>query len=359
LLLVTVSAQPEGKAEFLAPRVQQSFSFRHLMMRVSYHRSLPLHVSRLGRGLLAAALIACGMHAKSQGRTSNAEAPSYSFSMPVDEVSLTFHASGADGRAVTDLKLADLSIYDNLKRPSRILAFELLHDAPIRAGILLDTSESMDPFIARERTIAQNYVDQFLRPPGDDAFIMNFGYVSKITQPWTSDRSALALGIRASSAGSANPLGGTSLFDTVFGACLYQFGKSERPASGNFIVLFTDGEDNSSHVDLKSTVDACQRSNTAIYAFRPRESETSSGPKNLELLTSQTGGRVFSLHGADPEMESDLRAMEADQRNRYWLVYKPAELKHDGHFHEIYVGAPERNDHITIDVRTGYYAPGP
>ena len=316
-----------------------------------------MHCSYLWRGLLAVALVAGAARNHSQSSYSTAQAPpSYGFTIPVDEVSLTFHASGADGHAITDLKQTDLSVLDNLRQPSRIVAFELLHDAPIRAGILLDTSESMGPSIARDQEIAERYVGEFLRPPGDSAFVMSFGFVSKITQPWSSDRDALGVGIRASTAGSANPLGGTSLFDTVFGACLYQFGKSDRPASGNFIVLFTDGEDNSSHVDLKSTVDTCQRSNTAIYAFRPKASDSSTGPKNLEQLTSQTGGRVFIVQGSNAEIENNLSAMESDQRNRYWLVYRPADLKHDGAFHEIYVGTPERSDNITIDVRSGYYA---
>jgi Ca-activated chloride channel family protein len=308
--------------------------------------------------VLALALLLFACFVQAQGTTaSNQSNASYSFRAPVDEVSLTFHASDADGRAIEDLKLSDLSVYDNLKRPSRIVAFELLHDASVRAGILLDTSESMGPFVARQREIAQKYVEQFLRLPGDGAFVIDFGFISKTTQPLTGDRGALAAGIRASNQGSANPLGGTSLFDAVFAACLYQFGKSDRPANGNFIVLFTDGEDNSSHVNLKSAVNSCQQSNTAIYAFRPKEAKLSSGPRNLELLTSQTGGHVFSLAASDAETEGNLRSIDTDQRNRYWLVYKPANLKHDGQFHEIYVGVPDRSENISIDVRTGYYAP--
>jgi KaiC/GvpD/RAD55 family RecA-like ATPase len=51
----------------------------------------------------------------------------------------------------------------------------------------------------------------------------------------------------------------------------------------------------------------------------------------------------------------DLRIIEADMRNQYLLVYKPAELKHDSSFHRIELKAPERADSITI--RSGYYAP--
>jgi hypothetical protein len=50
-----------------------------------------------------------------------------------------------------------------------------------------------------------------------------------------------------------------------------------------------------------------------------------------------------------------LFGVEADLRNQYRLVYRPAELKHDGSFHRIELKAPDRVD--SLHVRSGYYAP--
>ena len=284
--------------------------------------------------------------------------PPLSFNVSVDEVSLTFHVADPRGLPVTNLKLSDLTVYDNYKPPQKILAFQSLRDAPIRAGILLDTSESMEGSASRDRAVSTEYVQKLLRPQTDRAFIEDFGYVSRIIQPWTGNPTTLASGIGKATAGSDNPRGGTALFDTVFSACLYQFGKSDRPVSGNFILLFTDGEDNTSHVDLKDVVDICQHTNTAIYAFRSEPTESfSSGPRNLALLTSETGGRVFHLDDSEAGIYQDLSTIDSDLRNQYWMVYRPAELRHDGLFHQIYVGASGPIDNITVDVRSGYYAP--
>jgi Ca-activated chloride channel homolog len=286
------------------------------------------------------------------------DVPNANFYAPVDEVSLTFHAADARGLPVTDLKLNDLTIYDNYKAPGKILVFESLGDTPTKAGILLDTSGSMERWVARDRVIASQYVGRLLRPQTDHAFIEEFGSVSRMIQPWTGDVHALTIGIGEVSRGSANPLGGTALFETIFSACLYQFGKSEKPASGNFILLFTDGEDNASHVDLRNAVDMCQAANTAIYAFRPRLAESnSSGPKILSELSSETGGRTFLLDSTEAEINTDLKIIDADLRDRYWLVYRPVELKHDGSFHTIYVGGSDSARDLTIDARSGYYAP--
>src|SRR5260370_26708521 len=71
-------------------------------------------------------------------------AASYRLNVSVDEVSLTFHAADAHGLPVNDLKLSELKVLDNEKQPRRIIAFNSLQDFPIRAGILIDTSESIE-----------------------------------------------------------------------------------------------------------------------------------------------------------------------------------------------------------------------
>jgi VWFA-related protein len=310
-------------------------------------------------GLLALTLIADAHRTNSQTSPAAVQrVPPSTLSVSADEVSLTFHAADQKGLPVTDLNPSDVIIYDNYRLPRKILAFQALRDAPIRAGILLDTSVSMEGSISHDRAISTEYVERFLRPQTDLAFIEYFGYIPRIVQPWTGNQAALARGIGEATVGRANPRGGTAIFDTVFGACLYQFGKTDHPATGNFILLFTDGEDNTSHVDLKGVVNVCQRTNTAIYAFYPEPIESSSsGPRNLALITSQTGGRLFHLDDSEVGIFKDLTNIESDLRNQYWMVYRPAELRHDGRFHQIYVGTSGPLDKVTIDVRSGYYAP--
>jgi hypothetical protein len=51
-----------------------------------------------------------------------------------------------------------------------------------------------------------------------------------------------------------------------------------------------------------------------------------------------------------------LRAIEADLRNRYRLVYNPAELKGDGSFHRVELTGDDRVE--SLRVRRGYYERG-
>jgi VWFA-related protein len=291
----------------------------------------------------------------------------YRLKLPVDEVSLTFHASDAHGLPVNDLKAGELTLLDNGRPPRRILAFQLMQDFPIRAGILMDTSESMSesmsesrseartPPLPHARAIAAKYAERLLRAQTDQAFVMDFGLLSNLRQPWTSDPVVLTASIQRIMPGGENPLGGTRVFDTVFRACFNLFAKTDNAASGNFILLFSDGEDNASHVSLSEAVDQCQHSITAIYAFRAESRSPSTGPKKLAELATQTGGRVFSDEDSDAAIDEDLRTIEADLRNQYRLVYNPAQIRHDGAFHRIALLGPDRVS--TIHVRSGYYAP--
>lgn len=280
---------------------------------------------------------------------------SYRLKVPVDEVSLNFHATDPHGLAVNDLKLDELKLLDNGRPPMKVATFQLEEDSSIRGGILMDTSESMRALIARNRAISTEYAQRILRTQTDQAFVMGFAYASKIVQAWTSNPTALAAGVRGVRAGGENPLGGTAMLDAVYHACFFEFGKVDRSKTGNFILLFSDGEDNASRMSLPEVVDACQRAHTAVYSFRGESSFFSGGATTLAELAAKTGGRVFHDNGSEAEIYDDLRTIEADLRSQYWLVYKPAGLKHDGTFHRIELRGPERVDAIV--VRSGYYAP--
>ncbi|MDW5265729.1 MULTISPECIES: VWA domain-containing protein [Acidobacteriaceae] len=311
-------------------------------------------------GLVIFPLFALARRTDSQTNTSVTTAQSagsYDLSVAIDEVILNFHAEDAHGLPVNDLKLSELSLLDRGKPPRKVLAFELLRDYPIRAAILVDTSSSMLEHLAAVRAISSKYAQSLLRQQTDQAFVVDFGDRSKILQPWTSDPVALTTGIRGATASEVSLLGSTTaLFDTLYATCHYEFGKINYAASANFIMLFSDGEDDSSHVSLKQAVAMCQRVNTAVYAFRAVGSDFGSeGERTLTELALKTGGRAFRDSDSPAEIYEDLRVIEADLRNQYRLIYTPPEVKHDGSFHRIDLMMPGRVDRLT--VRSGYYAP--
>lgn len=316
-----------------------------------------MNQSRIICGLLVFMLFAQPKRTDSQTNATTQSAGSYNLSVAVDEVILNFHAEDGHGLPVNDLKLSELSLLDRGKPPRKILAFDLLRDYPIRAAILVDTSSSMLEHLATVRAISSKYAQSLLRQQTDQAFVVDFGERSKILQPWTGDPLALTTGIRGATGSEVSLLGGTTaLFDTLYATCYYEFGKINYAASANFIMLFSDGEDDSSRVSLKQAVAMCQKVDTAIYAFRAVGSDYDpDGARTLTKLALETGGRAFRESDSPAKICDDLRTIEANLRNQYRLIYAPPEVKHDGSFHRVELKMPDRVDRLT--VRSGYYAP--
>ena len=300
-----------------------------------------------------AIVLISGQTALSQNATpAGTEDQPFTLNVPVNEVNVMFHVSDSKGVPLEHVKREDLQLFDNAKRQNRLVAFHEYTDLPIRVGFLLDNSPSMQPELDRSKAIATELINDFFRANSDRAFTMGFGVDSRLTRDWTQDADAVSAGIGEASAQS-DEHDGTAIFDAIYTACRDKFTAEASARSGNFILLFTDGEENSSHIWESEAVDMCQRARTAIYVFTSGwKTRASRGQEIIEDLVAKTGGRVFfekkeSVHDA-------LAATVSDMRYQYELVYAPAGLKRDGSFHEIKLRCAV--PHSQIQARSGYYA---
>jgi len=147
-------------------------------------------------GLLILLLCAQVRSACSQKTSGGADgATPYHLNVAVDEVSLTFHAADVHGAPIDNLRLDELKLLDNGKPPRKIVAFQSMTDLPLRAGILIDKSESMEEHLPTDKAISIKYARLLLRQQTDQAFVMDFASHSGIAEPWTSDAAALVAAI--------------------------------------------------------------------------------------------------------------------------------------------------------------------
>jgi Ca-activated chloride channel homolog len=230
---------------------------------------------------------------------------------------------------------------------------EPYENLPIRAGFLFDTSASMMDDLETNRTLLRIYASRLLRKGTDKAFVLQFDTETLVRQNWTGDDAQIATGAAAvHMRGDHLPI--TSIFNSLYKTCRDFWSADPGEVTGNFILLFSDGVDDNSHVHLSEAVDMCQRTRTAIYAIsNTSKSPFSAGQRTLDDLASQTGGRVFFNPQGDRVWE-DLQIIEAEQRNQYRLVYKPSDFVPDGKFHRIKVGCSIKGRRIA--TRSGYYA---
>ncbi|HEX4006736.1 MAG TPA: VWA domain-containing protein [Acidobacteriaceae bacterium] len=284
--------------------------------------------------------------------------PTTTFQVQVDEVTLPFRAYDANGHPVADLRLPDLSLRDNGKPPRRILSFARLTGQPIRVGILLDVSASIEgDSLSSSQDIASAFTGEFLRPPSDQAFVLQFDFDQKFLSGWLANRAALGSAISSAGRGRGSRMGGTAIYDALYRGVRDQIAQQTLPGqTSNAIILFSDGDDNASHARFTDVIEICQRTNTAIYVFSANpKSAFNTGEKDLRSLTAQTGGRLF--FDRDPDgIRRDLRTVEDDLRDYYLVVYRPARLKPNGAFHPVRLQSLRPG--VAINARAGYYAPG-
>ncbi len=279
----------------------------------------------------------------------------YSLRIPVDEISLTFHASDPNGKPLTQLTARDLDLSDNGKRQNNLLMLQSLQDLPIRAGFLFDISASMREAIDFNRSVIQMYVSRLIRKGFDEAFVMQFDTHTLLTQDWTDQDSAVARGSAAIGPrpDRIDPL--TAIFDSLYITCRDRWGPAQAESTGNFILLFSDGEDDASHAYLSEAVDMCQRRHIAIYVFEGGQSiPLFRWTRHLKEPWLSKPVAVSSFIREANEVWRDLQTIEAEQRYQYRLVYKPSSFTADGSFHRIRLQSPLSG--VRIVTRSGYYA---
>jgi Ca-activated chloride channel homolog len=281
--------------------------------------------------------------------------PKASISVDVYEVSLTSSATDFNGRPIEDLQASDVRIVDRGKRQKQIVRFEHRRGRPLRAGILVDTSRSMLESLDRNRLIASAFADHILRSNFDQAFVAQFDFSLRVLSGWTNKAEELDSAGKYLGEDAKSRLEGSAIFDSIYASVRDKFPLDQSADTGNFILLFYDGDDNASHANLQDIVDICQATKTAIFVFSDQErSRFDPGEKNLRELASRTGGDIF-YHEDPSNVMSDLQTIESAMRNRYLLVYKPLVIRRDGSFHALKIALPKRGG--IVETGSGYYAP--
>lgn len=275
----------------------------------------------------------------------------YTITTVVNEVNLIFTVTDKHGRFIRDLKESDFALLDDQRPPSEVYSFTQQTNLPLRAGLLIDSSNSIRTRFKFEQNAAVEFLLEVLRPQIDKAFVMGFDVTPDITQPFTNNGDLLSTGIR-----KLSPGGGTALYDAVYSACRDELLPLHSPmAIRKAIILLSDGDDNQSHSTLDDAVKMCQRADTIIYAISTNDSPSRDrGDDTLKAMAMVTGGRAFY----PPRMEDVSNAFQGIQdelRSQYSLVYKPADFKADGAFRPIFLTSFDRK--YKVRVQKGYFAP--
>lgn len=277
-----------------------------------------------------------------------------------DEVAIFFAATD-HGKSVTNLTGKDIGIRDDSKPPAAVTGFRNEGQLPLRLGLVIDTSASIEGRFKFEQDAAANFMKKVVTGPNDLAFVVGFANSVLLVQDFTGDQSLIAHGV-----GQLVPSGGTALWDAVDYAAQKLAARPETEPVARILVVISDGQDNSSGVTLKQAINRAQHGEVAVYTVNSHEAvadpvitnesaDAVVGEHALAILSDLTGGAAF-VPGNVHRLDGSFTDLQQVIRSRYLISYKPALFKRDGQYRAIDIKAEKDGHKLRIYARKGYYA---
>jgi Ca-activated chloride channel homolog len=277
----------------------------------------------------------------------------------VAEVTLFFTATDRH-RFVQDLAPEDVYVTEDGQSVARISGFRRQNDLPLRLGLLIDTSGSVNPRFRFEKESATRFLRRMVRRDVDLASVMGFSDHVHVTRDFTDDVDSLAHGVTA-----LENRGGTALFDAIQKASYKLAAVPDELPVARVLIILSDGDDNSSQATLMQALDSAARQDITIYTIDTRVENsnpgcyacaTPEGDSVLKRLAELTGGRFLSGMSSTGGVVKAFSALEEEMRNRFALSYRPTNQAEDGRFRRIHITAERSGRRLRVQARTGYYA---
>ena len=315
-------------------------------------------------GALAAAWLLCSAatptFCQTQAQAQDQQAPL--FKSETHLIDFTFSVRRPDGTLVNGLSRDDFQITED-GVPQTIAFFGKEGELPLTLGLLVDVSDSQRKFIKRHRKDIEKFLNTVVRSQ-DEVFSICFGDHLRLTSDNTSSATTVIDALERFDKGDRHfpelepddREGGSAVFDAVYYGAVKKLAQAHGRRRA--LILFTDGEENSSAHDLLDAIDAARENDTLIYAIRYTDEKQEHKPVArqgvavLHHLSSETGGTDFdalttNLGQAFEQIAEELRSL-------YSVAYHSTHRQRDGSFHRVLITTS--NPSYTARARTGYYA---
>lgn len=242
------------------------------------------------------------------------------------------------GRFVKGLTKDAFRLLDD-KEVRPILGFDP-NGAPLELVLALDVSGSMKDALLDVQDAARSFLKAL--GPKDRVTVLAFNDSLFTLAPREADLQA-----RLQALDTLSAWGGTAVYDVIIRA----LDQLSRQAGRRALVIFTDGEDQSSQASIQDVVRAVSDSDATLFAVGlGRGDKLRAIKENLEPLAEASGGLVLFAENSDKVSES-FGEIVSDLSNQYTLGFEP---RRDGNAHSVTVQVPGRG--VRVRARRGYVA---
>ncbi len=216
--------------------------------------------------------------------------------------------------------------------------------SPLELVIAVDVSESMTQAMPQ----LKNSVKKFLGAlgPSDQVTLTAFN-----DNMFTLTRRDTTPAVRLRAVDRLAPWGGTALYDVMIKA-LQQL--SKQPGR-RVLVVFSDGDDKSSHSTLQSVEQAVRSSDATLFMVALGSGVRNATIKSsIERLVDMSGGRALFVERSD-QLDAPFAEIVEELSNQYLIGYESTNEKRDGAWREIKIEMPDHR--YSVRARQGYNAP--
>ena len=257
-----------------------------------------------------------------------------------------------NGHLVTDLRQNNFVVSEN-GQPQTISVFKR-EDVPVSMGLVIDNSGSMRDKRAKVAAAALALVKDSNKD--DEVFVVNFNDDAFLDLPhnkeFTNDISEMEEALSR-----IDSRGGTAMRDAIRMSVEHLRDKAHK--SKKVLVVVTDGNDNSSVINLENLVKGAQQSEVLIYAVGllsdEEKREAARAKKDLTVLTEATGGEPFFPKDIS-EVDRIAHQVAHDIRSQYTIEYSPTNTAMDGTYRKIQISVVNAPGKLQVRTRSGYYA---
>ena len=278
-------------------------------------------------------------------------------------VNVTFSVRDTRGALVTNLTKDDFEVLDD-GVPQTIAFFARSADLPLTLGLIVDMSDSQEHFMKQHRHDLQEFLKDVLTPR-DRAFLICFGNHLRVASDFSASAAELMDGLKRfeHESGRMPEIGppdvrvlGTAFYDALYYSTTEKLSTSEGARKA--IVMFSDGEDNSSAHHMLDAIEAAQNENVVIFGIRYTEikkgrlnARNKYGMSVMERITRDTGGADFDA--LKENMRESFRKIGEELRSSYDLAYHSGVPSSARVFHKLVIRA--KRPGLSIRTKAGYF----
>ena len=278
-------------------------------------------------------------------------------------VNVAFTVRDSNGKLVTNLTKDDSEVFDD-GQSQPISFFARGEDLPLSLGLIVDVSDSQEHFVKPHQHDLGIFLQNVLTPR-DRAFMICFGNHLRLAADFSASGSELIDGLRQLEKHDVPEIGpreyragGTAFYDALYYATTLKLAKVDQGRRA--LIIFSDGEDNSSAHNMLDTIEAAQTENVVVFGIRYTETRKGEwtarnkyGASVMARISRDTGGSDFDARADD--LRTSFRAIGDQLRSSYELAYH-ANGAADGTFHKLVIRT--RLPRYTVRAKTGYFSRG-